>query len=351
MGPPRALGEAFDPRARGIDDQRRARIERADRFGGEAEIEQGDALAGGRHERPLDRVLHRADAEGITGNDHPPAGIDHRDVPGPVKPPGDRREQFDGRWDDVPRELPTDGMEDYLGVVVAGEVVVAIGEDLSPQFGVIGQLAIKSEGEPLPLLDVGALQWLGVAAILGPAGRIADMADRRRTGVLIHEPVIDAPVAHPEHLAHTPDIFVGGEKLIAIGIPGRHSGRELAAILDVEEHPGHEPGHVVGTLHRAQRAGRAPGEVIDSRQAALVMEFSHHIACMQAPERLPNTRQQPCRRTKRWPCRTGQAPTLPHRTGSAQSSPTAPLSGGEKTSPGRSWKGLGSRWGLFFSRW
>ena len=351
MGPPRALGEAFDPWTRGIDDQRRARLERADRFGGEAEIEQGDALAGGRHERPLDRVLHRADAEGITGNDHPPAGIDHRDVPGPVEPPGDRREQFDGRRDGIPRELPTDGMEDHLGVVVAGEVVVAIGEDLRPQFGVIGQLAIEAEGEPLPLLDVGPLERLGVAAILGPAGRIADMADRRRAGVLIHEPLIDAPMAHPEHLAHAPDILMGGEKLVAIGIPGRHSGRELAAVLDVEEHPGHEPGHVVGPLHRAERAGRAPRKVVDRRQAALVMEFSHHIACMQAPEKLPNTRPHPCRRTQRWPRRTGHEAQL-YRTAPATLNRHRRRRGrGAKTPPGRSQKGPGSRWGRFFSRW
>ena len=339
MGPPRALGEAFDPRPVGIDDQRRSRLQGSDRFGGEAEIEQRHALAGGSDQRTLDGILHRPDAEGIAGNDHPPAGIDHRDIPGAVEAPGNRREELHGCRDRVPRELAADSVEDDLGVVVTGEVVVAVGEDLGTQFGVIRQLPIEAEGEPLPLLDVGTLEGLGIAPILGAARRIPDMPDRRRAGVLIHEPLVDAAVAHPEHLAHAPDILVGGEELVAVGIPGRHSGGELPAILDVEKHPGNEPGHVVGPLHRAERTRRDIGEVIDRRKAALVMEFSHHIACMQAPERVPNTGQRPA--SGRAPMATPTSAiesTLQHRTGGAQSPPPVPRRGW-KNPRGRRWDG------------
>ena len=273
----RALGKPFDADALTIDDERHARLERPDRLGRKAEIEQGDALAGSGDEGAELGIFHRPDAKRIAGHDHPAASVEHGDVPGAVESLRDRCEQFDGVRIGGARQLVADGVHDHFGVVVAGQMVFVVGEDLGPQLQVVGQLPVEPEGEPLPLLDVRPLQRLGIAAILGTAGGVADVADGGPTGVLRHQSLVLAAVAEAKHLADAAHILDRGEQLAAVRIPDGHPGRELAAVLDVEEHPRHETRHLLRPLGRAQVAGIgaiAAWQVVDGYQPALVMQFA-----------------------------------------------------------------------------
>ena len=71
-------------------------------------------------------------------------------------------------------------MHDDLGVGVALEVVVALGEQLFLELLVVGELAVEGEGEPLGLAAVVALERLGVGAVVRPAGGVAHVADAPR---------------------------------------------------------------------------------------------------------------------------------------------------------------------------
>ena len=277
----RALGEPFNAHALAIDDERHARLERPDRLGRKADVEQGDALAGSGNEGAELGIFHRPDAKRIAGHDHPAAGVEHGDVPGAVESLRDRREQFDGVRIGGARQLVADGVHDHFGVVVAGQMVFIVGEDLSPQLHVIRQLPVEPEGKPFPLLDMRPLERLGIAAVLGAAGGITDVADGGPTGVLRHQSLVLAAVAEAKHLADAADVLDRGEQLAAVRIPDGHPGRELAAVLDVEEHPRHETRHLLRPLGRAEVAGIgaiAAWQVVDGYQPALVMQFAQSHA-------------------------------------------------------------------------
>ena len=77
-------------------------------------------------------------------------------------------------------ELVGQRVHEDLGVGVALQVVVALGEQLVLELLVVGELAVEGEGEPLGLAAVVALERLGVAAVVAAAGGVADVADRGR---------------------------------------------------------------------------------------------------------------------------------------------------------------------------
>ena len=79
----------------------------------------------------------------------------------------------------VAAQLVAEVVHDDFGVVVAGQVVVVLREQLVAEFGEVGELAVEGEGEPLPLAAVLPLERLGVAAVVGAAGGVADVADGR----------------------------------------------------------------------------------------------------------------------------------------------------------------------------
>ena len=139
-------------------------------------------------------------------------------------------------------------MHQHFGVGLAGEVVVVIVEQLLAEVHVVGQLPVEGEAEPLVLLDVVALEGLGVAAVVLAAGGVADVADGRPAGILLHQALVLAAMAQPEDLADVAHVLVGVDQLIAVGIVGGHAGRQLAAVLDVQQHPRHQPGDFLGPL-------------------------------------------------------------------------------------------------------
>ena len=168
-------------------------------------------------------------------------------------------------------------MHDHLGVIVTGEVGVVGGEDFGQEFLVIGQLPVEAEGKPFPLLDVRPFERLGIASVVRAAGGVPDMADRRPAGVLLHQTLVLAPMAHPENLAHASHVLVGGEQLGPLGIPGGQASRELAAVLDVEEHSRDQPRHLLLPLGRTQGTRLGTGQVINGRQAALMTQVAHRF--------------------------------------------------------------------------
>ena len=133
-------------------------------------------------------------------------------------------------------------MHDDLGVGLAGEVVVVVAQQLVAELHVVGQLAVEGETEPLVLLDVVPLEGLGVTAVLRPAGRIADVADGRPARVLVHQALVLGPMAHAEDLGDRAHLLVGVDQLAAVRIEGGDAGGQLAAVLDVQEHPRHQAG-------------------------------------------------------------------------------------------------------------
>ena len=132
---------------------------------------------------------------------------------------------------------------------------------LGLQFAIIGQLAVEAEAEPFVLLQMVPLERLGVTAVFGAAGGIAHVADGRPAGVLLHQAFVLAAMVHAENFADAAHVFVRVQQLLAVGVERGHAGRKLAAVLNVQQHPRHQPRNFVGPLLRAQ-AGccAAPGK-------------------------------------------------------------------------------------------
>ncbi len=110
----------------------------------------------------------------------------------------------------------TDFVHEDFGIGLAGEVVVAVGQEIAAEFLVIGQLPVKGKAEPLVPLQVMPLERLRVAAILGPAGRIAHVADRRAAGVFVHQAFAFAAVAEAKDFADATQLLVRVDELIAL---------------------------------------------------------------------------------------------------------------------------------------
>ena len=77
-------------------------------------------------------------------------------------------------------ELVGQRVHDDLGVGIALQVVVALGEELLLELEVVGELAVEGEGEPLRLAPVIALEGLGIVAVIAAAGGVSHVADRGR---------------------------------------------------------------------------------------------------------------------------------------------------------------------------
>ena len=137
-----------------------------------------------------------------------------------------------------------------------------------------------------------ALERLGVAAVVGAAGGVADVADGGPAGVLLHDAVVLGLVVEAKRLDDGADLLVGVEELVAIGIVGGHAGGELAAVLHVEQHPRHQPRTCSGPAG-GQRRGRGAVEMINRRDAAFVVQFGHRVRLLEK-----KVNPAPCRQDK-----------------------------------------------------
>ena len=124
------------------------------------------------------------------------------------------REDLDQVGPVVAAQLVAEVVHDDFGVDVARQVVVGLGEQLVAQLGEVGELAVEGEGEPFPLAAVVPLERLGVAAVVGAAGGVADVADGGPARVLVHDAFVLGLVVEAERLDDGADLLVGVEELV-----------------------------------------------------------------------------------------------------------------------------------------
>ena len=135
---------------------------------------------------------------------------------------------------------------------------------------------LKAKAEPLVLLDMMPLERLGVAAVVGPAGGVADVADGGHADVLLHQRFILAAVVEAKNLGDRADFLMGIDQLLAMRIEGGHARGKLPAVLHVQQHPRHQPRDFVGALLGAQRAEPPPGQMVDRGNTAFVVQVVAH---------------------------------------------------------------------------
>jgi hypothetical protein len=160
---------------------------------------------------------------------------------------------------------------------LAREVIVRRRQKLVTKVGEIRQLAVERKAEPFPFPAVVPLERLRVAEIVGPARRIADVADRRPAGILPHDAIVLGLVVEPKRLDHRADLLVSAEDLLALGTERREPGRQLASILKIEEHSRHQAADLILTMRRRQSRGVSAIQVINRRDPAFMVEFAHWV--------------------------------------------------------------------------
>ena len=102
--------------------------------------------------------------------------------------------------------------------MLAHEVVVGQASELVAEFAEVGELAVEGEAEPFPVAAVMAFERLGVAAVVGAAGGVADVADGGPARVLLHDAVVLGRVVEPERLDHRSDLLVRVDELFAVRV-------------------------------------------------------------------------------------------------------------------------------------
>ena len=139
----------------------------------------------------------------------------------------------------VAAQLVADVVLDDFRVGLADQMVIGEREQLGPELGEVGQLAVEREAEPFPLAAVMPLERLSIAAVVRAAGGVADVADGRPARVLLHDAVVFGLVIEAEGLDDRPDLAERVDDLFAAGVVGGEPRRQLAAVLHVQEHSRH----------------------------------------------------------------------------------------------------------------
>ena len=120
-------------------------------------------------------------------------------------------------------------------VGLPGQMKIGFGEDFFPQVEVVRQLTIEGEAKPFRPLDMMAFKRLGIATVVFPAGRVANMSDRCMSGVFGHQIFGKLWVVQVENLADRAHIFVGVDELIPLCRKGRHPCGQLSPVLDIQK--------------------------------------------------------------------------------------------------------------------
>src|SRR5438132_5326079 len=104
------------------------------------------------------------------------------------------------------------------------------------------------------------------------------MADGRSPHVLLHDAVVLGLVVEAERLDDRADLLKGVDDLFAARVIGGEPRRQLAAVLQVQEHSRHQPRDLVRSRQRRQLRGAGTIQMINRRNAAFMMEFVHAVA-------------------------------------------------------------------------
>ena len=272
MGPPVAGREPLDLKsAVGGDGDRLAGQQRLDILRLESQVQQGHALAGTGEQRPFLGIHQRFDPQRIAGHQHVALGIQEHQAVRPVKAAADVPHHFRQRRPEVARQLAAQLVHQDLGVALAGQVVIGVAEQSVPQFLIIRQLAVEAKTEPLVLDQVVPLEGLGEPAIVRPAGGVTHVADRRAAGVFLHQRFAARAMRQAEHLGHRSHVLVRVDQLVPRGIVRGHSGGQLAAILDVQQHPRDQTRRLLRPLFGTKRADFVTGQVVNGCDTAFVV--------------------------------------------------------------------------------
>ena len=127
-----------------------------------------------------------------------------------------------------------------FGIGVASQVVVSLAREFFFELLVVGQLTVETKTEPLVFVDVLALKGLSVVPVVLAAGRIPHVSDGCRADKLLHDRLVLAAMRETKDFADRSDVLVGIEQQRPFGIIAGHSSGQLAAVLDVLQHPGHQ---------------------------------------------------------------------------------------------------------------
>ena len=115
----------------------------------ETQLRQCHAFAGGGEHGAFDREAQRADTQWVAGHEHVTLGIEKHDVVGPVQPGCDSTEHVEQVGSLVASEFLAQQVHQDLGVGLTGEMEIGMREDFLAELGVVGQLAVEGETEPL----------------------------------------------------------------------------------------------------------------------------------------------------------------------------------------------------------
>src|SRR4029079_460687 len=110
-----------------------------------------------------------------------------------------------------------------------------VGEQLVAQLGVVRQLAVEAEAEPFVLLQMVSLERLGVVNIVLTACCVTNVADSSPAGQPSHDALGLVAMDKLENFADCADAAKRVEQLLPVGTVARHAGRELAAVLHIEQ--------------------------------------------------------------------------------------------------------------------
>jgi hypothetical protein len=152
--------------------------------------------------------------------------------------------------------------------------MVGLAEQLVAEGLKIGELAVEAEGEPLAFFQVMPFERLSVVAVVRAARGIANVANCRAPRIFPHQALGFAAVRQAKHLADRPHLLVCVQKLLAAGIETGHSRSQLAAVLNIKQHPGQKPRDFVGAAFGTERMLLAR-QVIDRGNAAFMVQVAH----------------------------------------------------------------------------
>ena len=120
------------------------------------------------------------------------------------------------------------------------------------------------------------LEWLSITKVIGPASGIANVTDGSTTRVLPHDVFAFPLMIEPESFDDGPELLVGFEKPLPLRVIGRHACSQLPAVLQVKQHPRHQPGDLFRSAQGELYSGRLRArKVVNRRNSAFMVEFAH----------------------------------------------------------------------------
>jgi len=259
-----------------VDQNGVTRGQRSDLFVFKTEIEQRHRFTCRGKQRSLLHIAHGFDPQRVPGHDELTFCGQQRQAVSAIECPASFLQDFHPiHRPGAAGKNPPEFMHDDFGVGVQTQVMVTVGQQTLFQNSIVRELSVEAKAKPLSLVDVTAFKRLSVVTIVLARGGVSRMTNGRTPGQVLHQGLRLLAVIQTKDLGDAPNLFSIQQNRRSIGIVGRHPGGELSAVLDVQQHPGEQPGDLSGPMLGAHGTATAPGKVIDRRNTALVVQFGH----------------------------------------------------------------------------